>query len=178
MRKMSIYWGVYPVKSPKTVSTDEVIDTSVNIALDSGYIKNGDIVIVTAGVPVGVSGTTNLLKVHVVSEMVYKKMGYGVKTVTGKVVKARSVSDLVNKFNEGDILVMPATDRDVVDYMEKASAIIVEEGGLTSHAFIVSMELGKEVVVGATNCMTKIHNGEILTVNGKEGVVYRGEVNI
>ncbi len=73
---------------------------------------------------------------------------------------------------------MHSTDKDVVDYMEKASAIIVEEGGLTSHAFIVSMELGKEVVVGAANCMNVINDGEILTVNGKHGVVYRGEAKI
>lgn len=178
MRKLSIFWGVYPVKADKMVTTDDVVEMSVNKALEEGFIKNGDLVIITAGVPVGVSGTTNLLKVHIVSELLYKKAGCGKETVTAKAVKASNCEELVGRFNNGDILVMHSTDKDVVDYMEKASAIIVEEGGLTSHAFIVSMELGKEVIVGATNCMNVINDGEILTVNGKHGVVYRGEAKI
>jgi len=62
--------------------------------------------------------------------------------------------------------------------MGKASAIIVEEGGLTSHAFIAGLNLGIEVIVGAEDCMKKIKDGEILTVNGKQGVVYRGQAKI
>lgn len=178
MRKLSVFWGVYPIKTDKMISTDDVVEMSVNRALEESFINNGDLVIITAGVPVGVSGTTNLLKVHIVSELLYKKVGCGNHTVTAKAVKAYNSEELVGKFNEGDILVMRSTDRDVVEYMDKASAIIVEEGGLTSHAFIVSMELGKEVVVGATDCMNVITDGEILTVNGKHGVVYRGEAKI
>lgn len=178
MRKLAIFWGVYPIKTDKMVTTDDVVEMSVNRALEEKLIKNGDLVIITAGVPVGVSGTTNLLKIHVVSELLYKKSGCGRETVTAKAVKAHRVADLAGKFNTGDILVMHSTDKEVVDYMEKASAIIVEEGGLTSHAFIVSMELGKEVVVGATDCMNLINDGEILTVSGKHGVVYRGEAKI
>lgn len=178
MRKLSVYWGVYAIKTEKMVTTDDVIELSINKALEEKFIRKGDLVIITAGVPVGVSGSTNLLKVHIVSELLYKKLGCGKETVKGKAVKAYRKSDLEDKFNYGDILVMHATDKDVVEYMEKASAIVVEEGGLTSHAFIVSMELGKEVVVGATDCMDKIQDGEILTVNGKHGVVYRGEANI
>ena len=73
---------------------------------------------------------------------------------------------------------MPTTDKDVVKYMEKASAIIVEAGGLTSHSFIVSMNLGKEVVVGADKCTQIINDGEVLTVNGNRGLVYRGEARV
>lgn len=178
MRNLALYWGVYPIKTDKMLTTDDILELSVNRALEENLIKNGDLVIITAGVPVGISGTTNLLKIHVVSELLYKKYGYGKETITGKAVKAHNVKDLMGKFNPGDILVMPSTDKDVVEYMEKASAIIVEEGGLTSHAFIVAMELKKEVVVSAKDCMTLIEDGEILTVNGKQGVVYRGEAKI
>lgn len=178
MRQLAVYYGVYPIKTRSMETTDEVVELSVNRALEEEYIGNGDLVIITAGVPVGVSGSTNLMKIHIVSELLYKKLGCGNKTVTAKAVKATHADELENKFKEGDILVMRSTDKDVVQYMEKASAIIVEEGGLTSHAFIVSMELGKEVVVGATNCMDVIHDGETLTVSGKTGVVYRGEAKI
>lgn len=178
MRSLSVFWGVYPIKTPEMNNTDEVIEISVSRALEEGYVENGDLVIITAGVPVGVSGSTNLIKIHVVSELLYKKMGCGTKSVTARAIKAKHAQELATKFMEGDILVMHATDKDVVEYMEKASAIIVEEGGLTSHAFIVAMELGKEVVVGATNCMNEIIEGELLTVSGKTGVVYRGQAKI
>ncbi len=178
MRKMSLYWGVYPIKIDKFQSTDEIIEKSVDKALELGYIENGDITIVTAGVPVGVSGSTNLLKVHIVSELLYKKVGVGKETVVARARVAKNAAELRDKFEDGDIIVMNSTEKDVVEFMEKASAIIVEEGGLTSHAFIVGMNLCKEVIVGAENCTKEIKDGEILTVNGKLGVVYRGQAKI
>ncbi len=178
MRRMVLYWGVYPVVTEKVKLTDEIIDISVKKALEKKYIKNGDLVVVTAGVPVGVAGSTNLIKVHIVSELLYKKVGAGKETVIGKACVGRTVEDIRDKFNEGDILVMPATDKDVVKYMEKASAIIAEVGGLTSHSLIVAMNLGKEVVVGAEDCTKIIKDGEVLTVNGNRGLVYRGEARV
>ena len=178
MRKLSLYWGVYPIKIEKLYSTDDIIERSVNKALELGYLKNGDLTIITAGVPVGVTGSTNLLKVHIVSELLYKKVGVGKETVFGKAVIAKNESDLKDKFNDGDIIVMASTYKEVVEYMERAAAIIVEEGGLTSHAIIAGLNLGKEVVVGAEDCTKIIKDGELLTVSGKLGVVYRGQANI
>lgn len=178
MRRMALYWGVYPLKIGKMNSTDEIIDKSVEGALQLGYIENGDLVVITAGVPVGVTGSTNLLKVHIVSELLYKKVGAGKETVIGRARVAKNAAELRNKFEDGDIIVMAATDKDVVDLMARASAIIAEEGGLTSHAFIAALNLGKEVVVGAEDCTKKIRDGELLTVNGKLGVVYRGQAKI
>ena len=178
MRKMSLYWGVYPLKIDKMQSTDEIIEKTVSNALESGYIENGDLIVITAGVPVGISGSTNLLKVHIVSELLYKKIGVGKETVIARAKVAKNAEELKCKFEDGDIIVMPSTDIDVVEYMERASAIIVEEGGLTSHAFIAGLNLGIEVVVGADNCTETIKDEEILTVNGKRGVVYRGEAKI
>ncbi|HBH12789.1 MAG: Pyruvate kinase [Clostridiales bacterium 38_11] len=178
MRKLSLTWGVYPVKTEKMKATDEVIEQSVQKALAENYIKNGDLVVVTAGVPVGVAGSTNLIKVHVVSELLYKKVGVGQETVVGKARVGSRYEDLVQRFNDGDILVVPVTDRELVPLMEKASAVITEEGGLTSHAFIVCMNLGVEVVVGAESATKKIKDGEVLTVNGSRGVIYRGEARV
>jgi pyruvate kinase len=151
---------------------------SVERALEMGYIENGDLTIITAGVPVGVSGSTNLLKVHIVSEILYKRVGVGKETVIAKARVAKNAQELEDKFEDGDIIVMAATDKDVIEYMSRASAIIVEEGGLTSHAFIAGLNLGIEVVVGAEDCTKVIKDGEILTVNGRQGVVYRGQAKI
>lgn len=178
MRKLALFWGVYPIKIEQLYSTDDIVERSVEKALELNYVKKGDLTIITAGIPVGVSGATNMLKVHIVSELLYKKVGVGKGTVMGRAVVAKNEKDLKDKFKEGDILVMRSTYKEVVGYMEKASAIIVEEGGLTSHAIIAGLNLGKEVVVGAEDCTKKIKTGELLTVNGKLGVVYRGQANI
>ncbi len=178
MRKLSLYWGVYPIKISKMNSTDEIIEKSVDKALKLGYIENGDLIVITAGVPVGISGSTNLLKVHIVSELLYRKTGAGKETVIGRARVAKNAAELRDKFEDGDIIVMVATDKDVIDLMARASAIITEGAGLTSHAFIAALSLGKEVVVGAENCTKEIKDGELLTVNGKQGVVYRGQARI
>jgi pyruvate kinase len=68
MRKLALYWGVYPVKIEEMQSTDLIVRKSVERAIESGYVKNGDLTIITAGIPAGISGITNLLKVHIVGE--------------------------------------------------------------------------------------------------------------
>jgi pyruvate kinase len=178
MRRMSLVWGAYPIKIDKVKSTDEVIDYSVSEALEKGYLNNGDLVVVTAGVPVGIAGSTNLIKVHVVSELLFKGVGAGKKTIYGKAVLGKTAEEIDKKFNEGDIIITNMTEKDMVPFMEKASAVITTEGGLTSHAFIAGMNLGLEVVVGFDKAFEEIEDGEFLTVNGRRGVIYRGEARV
>jgi pyruvate kinase len=64
--QLTMVWGVFPVISQKAKDTDEMIDMSIRLSLEKGFIKKGDLVVITAGQPVGIPGTTNLIKVHVV----------------------------------------------------------------------------------------------------------------
>ncbi len=177
MRKLSLTWGVYPVLSPYTDSTDDVIDYSIHSALEKGYVKEGDLVVVTAGVPVGLAGSTNLLKVHTISKILVKGMGIGKGTAVGKVCRIEKDEDLKN-FEEGDIIVTPFSHKDMVKYIEKASAIVVEEGGLTSHAAIVGLNLGKPTIVGAKDAVSSLEDGQLVTVDSVTGVVYNGEARV
>lgn len=80
----------------------------------------------------------------------------------------------IDKVMPGDVLVAPQTNPDFVPAMKKAVAIVTDSGGRTSHAAIVSRELGIPAVVG-TNSATKIlKSGNIITVNGTKGEVYKG----
>ncbi|MCF6465541.1 pyruvate kinase [Clostridium sp. Cult2] len=178
MRKLSLVWGVYPVLSLKSDVTDEVIDRSIHSAMEKGYIKEGDLIVITAGIPVGVSGTTNLIKVHTVGKVLVKGTGIGKKSITGKVCTGSSKKELVNKFREGDILVSRFTDRDMVDFMRKASAIIVEQGGLTSHAAIVGLNFDKPTIVGAKDVTKILTDGDIVTVDAVTGLIYKGEARV
>lgn len=177
-QKLTLVWGVVPLIVPETKGTDEMIDVSVEAALKQQMVKPGDLVIVTAGVPVSTPGTTNLLKVHVVGKAVVKGQGIGRATVSGKVQICLSAQEALAKINEGDVLVTVSTDRDYVPAMEKAAAIITEEGGLTSHAAIVGLNLGKPVIVGAKGALRLLEEGLIVTVDSTCGLVYKGEKDI
>ncbi|MCI6738277.1 MAG: pyruvate kinase [Intestinibacter sp.] len=176
-RQLSLSWGVYTAKAPKASNTDEVVEYSIDVAKEAGYVNEGELVVITAGVPVGESGTTNLIKVHVISEEIANGMGVGRTSVEGKVRIVKN-GEKCDNFNEGDILVTSMTDSDMNQYIEKAAAIITEEGGMTSHAAIVGINLGKPVVMSAVDIMNKVTDGEIVTVDALSGVVYRGSSRV
>lgn len=178
MRKLSLVWGVYPVLSLKSDVTDEVIDRSIHSAMEKGFIKEGDLIIITAGIPVGVSGTTNLIKVHTVGKILVRGSGIGKASVTGTVCIGSNRKELEGRFKEGDVLVSKFTDKDMVDFMKQASALIVEQGGLTSHAAIIGLNFEKATIVGAKEATKVLKDGDIVTVDTVTGLVYKGEARV
>jgi len=176
-RRLSLIWGVYSVLTDQLQSTDDVIDLSVQRSLEANLIHNGDLIVITAGVPVGVAGTTNLIKVHIVGEVILTGTGIGKKAATGRVIIVDN-NKKIDKINKGDILVTSCTDKHLVSIMEMAGAIITEEGGLTSHGAIVGLNLGKPTLVGANMATEKLKNGDIVTVDTIRGLVYSGETKV
>ncbi|WP_343338209.1 Pyruvate kinase [Terrisporobacter petrolearius] len=176
-RQLSLSWGVYTVNCQQAGNTDDLIDNSIEASKNEGFIHDGELVVITAGVPTGVSGTTNLIKVHVVSEEICQGIGIGRTTIEGNVRIVKSGESCEN-FNEGDILVTSMTDKDMNPYIEKAAAIVTEDGGMTSHAAIVGINLGKPVIVSATNILSNVEDGEIITVDTTRGAVYRGSSRV
>jgi len=177
-RKLLLVWGVEPIHAPETEGTDAMIEQSINASLNAGLIKNGDLVVITAGVPVGVPGTTNLLKVEVVGQILAQGTGIGRKNVTGAVQVARSAKQAITEIQPDEILVVQATDADYVPAMEKAAAVITEEGGLTSHAAVVCLSLGKPVIVGVEKATEKLPTGTLVTLDVTRGVIYRGRAKV
>lgn len=177
-RKMNLVWGVKTVKIDTATSTDEIFDLALDASREAGLIKKGDLVVMSAGVPVGVAGATNLMKVHLVGEVLIKGTGVGKDTKVGKVCVVRSAAEAAEKFQEGDVMVTNATDKDMMPYVEKASALIVEEGGYTSHAAIVALSLKKPAVVGAKMATELLKDGEVVTLDAQKGIVYEGESRI
>jgi len=176
-RRLLLTWGVVPLLGRKTETTDEMIYESITTALEQGLISNGDLVVITAGVPVGVPGTTNLLKIHVVGDVVVRGTGIGQQPAVGSVKIASSPAE-ADKLRTGDILVTTGLDRDMVEYLPGIEGIIAEEGGLTSHAAIVGLELGIPVIVGAEGATSLLEDGQIVSLDTQRGLVYRGQANI
>jgi pyruvate kinase len=178
MRKLALEWGVYPVLAPDSKSTDEVIANSIEAAINSGFVKEGDLVVITAGIPAGLSGSTNLIKVHTIGKVLISATGIGNKSVSGKVCIANNKAELLSKFDDGNILVCINTDKDMVKFMERAGAIVTEQGGLTSHGAIVGLNLDKPTIVGAHDATIILRDGDIVTVDSMTGQIYKGEARV
>ncbi|KJS15850.1 MAG: pyruvate kinase [Peptococcaceae bacterium BRH_c4b] len=178
MRKMSLIWGVYPIYMERARDTDSMISSAIEMSLNEGVINPGDLVVVTAGVPVSVHGTTNLIKVHTVGDILARGTGITPKSVTGRVRICLTVKDALDKIQPGDILVTQTTDRDYIPAIEKAAGLITEVGGLTSHAAIVGLEFGVPTVVGIESATAILNDGEVVTVDGQRGLVYKGTARV
>lgn len=169
-RQLSLTWGVEALLSEKIFSTDEVIANAVEISKSHGYVKSSDTVVLTAGVPVGLAGSTNLIKVQTVGELLVRGTGIGEKSVTGRAYVVKEGRDFKD-FKEGDILVSPYTDKDMVTYIERAAGLVVEEAGFTSHGAIVGLNLGLPTIVGAKDICNKLKTGDMILINAKSGTV-------
>jgi len=174
LRQMALVWGVRPLLVREISDTDTMIAASIQAALDARFIKGGDLVVITAGVPVGVSGTTNLIKVHIVGTVLARGTGIGSQAVSGTVRIVRSAAEAEVKVNPGDILVTAFTDRDYVPAIQRAGAVVTEEGGLTSHAAIVGLQFGRPVIVGVEGATSILPDGETVTIDGQRGLIYSG----
>ncbi|MCM3650723.1 pyruvate kinase [Metabacillus litoralis] len=173
-RKLALVWGVYSRSGDHSTSTDEMLENSIAAAIDTGLVSHGDLVVITAGVPVGEAGTTNIMKVHVIGDVLAKGQGIGRKSAYGKVIVANTAAEAQDKMTKGAILVSQSTDRDMMGALEQASAIITEEGGLTCHAAVVGLSLGVPVIVGIENATTILKDGQDITVDSVSGVIYKG----
>ncbi|PPA71621.1 pyruvate kinase [Jeotgalibacillus proteolyticus] len=177
-RRMALVWGVYPQVGRQTATTDEMLDMAVSESLNSGCVKHGDLVVITAGVPVGESGTTNLMKIHIVGDVLAKGQGIGRRSGFGRAVIASNASEALDKVKEGSVLVTIGTDKEMVPALEKCAALIVEEGGLTSHAAVVGLNLGLPVIVGVENATSLFKDNQVVTVDAERGVVYNGHASV
>lgn len=175
--QLTLTWGVHAIICPPVNSTDDMFFNAIQAALKEDLIKDGNLVVITAGVPVGVSGTTNLLRVETVGEIIVKGTGIGKSAASGTAVVVKKDSDL-EKVQEGQIIITGMTNKNYLPALEKAAGLVTEEGGLTSHGAIVAINLGKPAIVGVENALEILKNGEMITVDAIRGLIYRGEANV
>jgi len=171
-RQLSLSWGVIPYLVKEATSTDEIFDMGIQKALESGLVKHGDLTVITAGVPTGVSGTTNILKVQLVGKVIVKGTGIGTGVITGELCVAGTLEELKSRYVKGNILVVPYTTNEMMPMIKTASALIVEEDGTNNHAATVGLALDIPVIVGAQNATSLLKSGCVVTVDAERGIVH------
>ncbi|WHH60466.1 pyruvate kinase [Petroclostridium sp. X23] len=177
-RQLALSWGVYPFLAETKETTDDLFDHAVDKAVESKMVKNGDLVVITAGLPVGISGNTNVLKVHIVGHVLAEGVGVNNLSVSGNLCVAKNVEQALREFNEGDILVVESTTNELLPILKKATGIITEQGGITSHAAIVGMTLEIPVITGAKGATEILKSGTTVTIDSTRGLVYSGVAKV
>ncbi|MEE0243807.1 MAG: pyruvate kinase [Faecalibacterium prausnitzii] len=175
-RQLSLSWGITPLMMSLAHSTDELIEMSTSLAKENGYLHNGELAVVTAGVPVGVSGTTNMIKIHMVGNCLATGVGVGPENndvASGKACVCRTMDEVRAKFKPGMVLVVPSTSNEMLSFVRDAAALVVEEPGPNSHAAIAGKALLKPTVVGAAGATSHIRDGLMVAVDCAHGSVQR-----
>ncbi|MFI9032195.1 pyruvate kinase [Staphylococcus pasteuri] len=177
-RQCAIVWGVYPVVKEGRKNTDALLNNAVATAVETERVQNGDLIIITAGVPTGEKGTTNMMKIHLVGDEIAKGQGVGRGSVVGTAIVADSASDLKDVDLSDKIIVTNSVDETLVPYVDQAIGLITEENGITSPSAIVGLEKGIPTVVGVENATKEIKNDMLVTVDAANGKVFEGYANV
>jgi len=177
-RSLALNWGVIPVLAPAMRTTDELIEKSVAISLNSGYVAKGDLVVIAAGVPVSLAGSTNMMKVHVVGDILVQGRGTGSRPGYGNVKIIKNPKDAKKLIERDDILVIEHMDPGYISALDKAAGVIAEEGGMTSHLAIECISREIPLIVGAGGATDILKNGTFISMDVRRGIVYHGRANI
>ncbi|HFV7576265.1 TPA: pyruvate kinase [Staphylococcus aureus] len=177
-RQCSIVWGVQPVVKKGRKSTDALLNNAVATAVETGRVSNGDLIIITAGVPTGETGTTNMMKIHLVGDEIANGQGIGRGSVVGTTLVAETVKDLEGKDLSDKVIVTNSIDETFVPYVEKALGLITEENGITSPSAIVGLEKGIPTVVGVEKAVKNISNNMLVTIDAAQGKIFEGYANV
>lgn len=177
-RQCAIVWGVYPVVKEGRKNTDALLNNAVATAVETERVQNGDLIIITAGVPTGEKGTTNMMKIHLVGDEIAKGQGVGRGSVVGTAVVAHSASDLEGVDLSDKIIVTNSVDETLVPYVDQAIGLITEENGITSPSAIVGLEKGIPTVVCVENATKEIKDDMLVTVDAANGKVFEGYANV
>ena len=170
-RQMALYWGVVPLTMPRASSTDELVEFAVPAAEEAALVKQGDLVVVTAGVPVGVSGTTNMIRVRQVGGSLLNAIGIGDKKAVGPLCVCHTLEEVADKFRPGSVLVVPYTTNDLLPYVRQAAAVISEEASGDGHTATIGLTLDIPVIVGASGATRHLQDGMMVSVDCARGMV-------
>jgi pyruvate kinase len=172
-RQLQLVWGVRPLLVLDLPSSTQTFHAAMSVAQEKHLLNDGDLVVMTAGTLQGVSGSTDLIKVDVVTAVLGRGIGIGEASVSGRARVAHNSLE-VNDFNDGEILVVPHTSADFVEVIRRAGGIVTEDDSPTSHAAVIGLRLGVPVIVGVKNATEIIRDGAILTLDTRRGLVHSG----
>ena len=170
-RQLNLSWGVIPLLIDEVGSSDELFDAAVDASVHAGVIRDGELIVLTAGVPLGISGTTNMMKVHVVGHTLLRATGIGSGQATAALCVSDGTEGSLETFRSGSILVCKQTNKALLPLVSKASGLILEDDDPDGQGVIAGLSLDIPVIVGAAGATRILSTGAVVTMNAADGTV-------
>jgi pyruvate kinase len=172
-RQLQLVWGVNPLLVEEQTSSTSTFSLAMRMAREQGYLHDGDLVVQTAGTLAGVSGSTDFIKVGIVSAVLSRGVPVGQGSVSGRV---RLVSDpeAASAIQTGEILVIREATVEYLEAIRRAKGVIAECGDSTCHTAAIAQRNNIPAILGVTNALSSLRQGEIVTLDLHRGEVHRG----
>ena len=176
-RELALWWGIHPVMlhelSDLTVATKEAIDTCVK----GGLVKEGKLVVITAGIPLSLSGTTNMVEVVTTGEIILTGVSLIRKNAYGNVCVARGAKEAEEKATDGCILAIRYLNSEYGPILGRVGAVI-SENEANYDGNVLALEHDVPFVMGVKDALFVLSDGMEVTVDGLRGLIYRGRVEL
>ncbi len=177
-RKLLLYWGVVPLIGEVVEDSDDMLNKALQAALDKGYVKNFDRVVIIAGVPVRSPVMLNMIRVHFIGNVLSKgKRGFGGYRA-GKILKVIDALDaeLRLKHEGSEIILTKFLTPDFLPLLKGVAGIVIEEDSYLSPDQIKAMEPGIVVIAEVPDAMNQLEDGLTVSLHGDEFVIYEGVI--
>ena len=171
--RMKLSWGLFPLLAEATLDTDKMLENANVAALKSEVVKNGDLVVITAGIPAMVKGSTNMIKVDVLGHVFLRGNGVGpAAKVTGKVCLVETAGQALQTLEKDDILVLKRLDDSFTAITNRPAGIIAEEGGEGSYGEYFCGKFNIPGILSVPEATRTFFPGQILTLESQRGIIY------
>lgn len=167
-RQLKLTWGVLPLLVDVVEDTDALFSVAVEAALRAGVAQSGDILVITAGIPLNMSGTTNMLKVQMVGNILCRGNGLGRETATGQVCIWAGAE---TAFTRGCVLVVREITDEMLPLIRQAGAVVLEGEDQEGQAATLQKTLEIPILTGVTGATQLLTGGTLVHVDAKGGIV-------
>lgn len=178
--QMAINWGVVPILKDGNTSVSEAFTTLSEIALENKLVENGDLVVLTGGTPFGISGTTNMMIVESIGDVLVRGENGSGNKVHGNVAIVLS-PDSVKAYNIHDcILVIPKCDESYRTLVAECAGVVLQNhvDDVESEQFLINIakEYGRTYITRADGAMHVLKEGQLATIDPEKSLVYKGVI--
>ena len=177
-RELALWWGINPVKLHELSDMNVAAREAITACIEGRHLREGELVVITAGVPLGLPGTTNMVEVLTTGKILLTGVPLVRKNATGRVCIVRTPQNIEEKISDGCILVVRQLSGEYAPVVGRVGAIISESGALSAEGNILALEHDVPCVIGVTDALSALSEDMEVTVDGMRGLIYRGKVEL
>ena len=177
-RELALWWGVHPVRLSEMSDINVAAREAVTTCVREKLLPEGELVVITAGVPVGRPGSTNVVEVLTTGTILLSGTPLSHKNASGKVCIARTPQEAIDKVTPGCILVVRQLSEEYRPVLPKVGAVLFESGLLFSEGNSLAMDYNLPCIVGVADAFSTLMDDDVVSIDGTRGLVYRGVVRL